>query len=831
MGKEKDSLSSAMLKITKQILCNCKSIKPITPQSVSVKNLSGFSPDFTHISNDLIFIFSKQLFSPDNPKLNSLARLLNTKIVESVLNSLDNWKTAHVFFNWATAQYGYKHNIYTYNAMASILSHARQNASLKGLVFDILNSGCAITPGTLGYLIRCLGSVGLVDEANLVFDQVKLKGVCVPNSYSYNCLLEAICRSKPICFALLETRLKEMRDQGWEFSKYTLTPVLQAYCNEGKFDEALGVFNEIHKRGWIDAHVFSILVMSFSVWGEIDKALELIKMMEDQDIRLNEKTFCNLINGFVKKCRVNEALQLFEMMIKHNISPDISLYDVLIGGLCAKNEFDKALSLFSQMKRFNIQPDVRIVSKLILSCPECQLARVIEEIRKYIDIDQASLCNSLLSSLVNSGFIDKAYNFLQAMMGNDRSEAQKTVIIAPNTTSFSIVINGLLQAAKLDSALCLFQEMVEIDCKRDLLLYNNLIDGLCNADRMEESYELLREMTESGFKPTQFTLNCIFGCLCRRGDTSRAIDMIKKMRVHGYEPWIKHYSLSVKKLCKHGKATEASIFLDNMFKQGFLPDIVAYSALLDGFVEINEMDEALKVFNVICARGHCLDVVAYNILIKGFCKSRRISEARKLFDEMSVKGLVPSVVTYNLLIDGYCKDGLIDEALQFLSTMSEKETEPNVITYTTLIDGLCKAGKADEAIMVWNEMRRKECVPNRVAFMAYIDGLCKCGRPEIAFIRFCEMEEKGMDPDSFVYAALISCFVAELKLPVAFEILKKMVDKGKFPNMVDKNYVILKDAVVKLLEDSRTCSGVKELIANGDLPVVCIADIENGRDL
>ena len=92
-----------------------------------------------------------------------------------------------MFFKWASNQNGYRHNIYTYNAMASILSRARQNALLKALASDVVSSRCSMNPGAFGFLIRCLGSVGLIDEANDLFDQVKRVGLCVPNDYSYNC--------------------------------------------------------------------------------------------------------------------------------------------------------------------------------------------------------------------------------------------------------------------------------------------------------------------------------------------------------------------------------------------------------------------------------------------------------------------------------------------------------------------------------------------------------------------------------------------------------------------------------------------------------------------
>ena len=82
-------------------------------------------------------------------------------------------------------------------------------------------------------------------QASSVFDRVREMGLCVPNAYTYNCLLEAISKSNSSSVELVEARLKEMRDCGFHFDKFTLTPVLQVYCNTGKSERALSVFNEI----------------------------------------------------------------------------------------------------------------------------------------------------------------------------------------------------------------------------------------------------------------------------------------------------------------------------------------------------------------------------------------------------------------------------------------------------------------------------------------------------------------------------------------------------------------------------------------------------------
>ncbi|PON68231.1 Tetratricopeptide-like helical domain containing protein [Parasponia andersonii] len=788
--------------------------------------------EHAHVANGLISIFFERPFSPENPELKRLAPVLTTKLVETVLNCFKSWEIAHLFFTWASNQSGYRHNCYTYNAMASILSHARQNGPLKALALDFVNSNCSITPGGLGFFLRCLGSLELVSEANFVFDQVKKKGLCVPNDYTYACLLEAI--SKPSSIDFLEMRLQEMLDSGWEINKYTLTPLLGAYCNAGQFEKALNIFHEMRERNWVDAHVFSVLVLSFSKWGEVDKAFELIERMEDHSLVMNEKTFFVLINGFVRESRVDKALQLFLKMRKSGFGVDISLYDVLIGGLCKNKELEKALCLYSEMKELGIRPDVGILTKLISSCSnEEDIIRLLVETQEDMDEEGIIwLYNSVFHCLINMGLVGKAHVLLRTIMGimGDESDSGFTVNellkrkVRPLTSYFRIVIDGLLKTDKLDMALCLFKDMTLIGCKPDRLIYNNLIDELCNSNRLEESYELLRDMEDSGLEPTQFTHNSLYGCQCRRENVAGALELLKRMRMHGHEPWMKYSTLLVKWLCKHRKVDEACNFLHDMLHEGFLPDIVAYSAAMDGLIKSEQVDRALRLFKDICARGYCPDVIAYNTLINGLFKAKRISEAENLVNEMVMKGLIPSVVTYNLLIDAWCKSGDIDRAMHCLSTMFEEEREPSVITYTTLIDGLCAAGRSDDALKVWDDIASKGCAPNRITFMALISGLSKCGRPDTALVYLRKMEEMEMKADCFVYITLLSAFLSNSNLPKAYEILKEMVDKGSIPDQTNKNHAIVRDAILKLLADDLTSSSVKALIAKEDIPSINLSD-------
>ncbi|XP_068648491.1 putative pentatricopeptide repeat-containing protein At5g08310, mitochondrial [Aristolochia californica] len=773
---------------------------------------------------------------------------LTPGIVELVLKRLSSWKPAYEFFLWASRQGGFKHTCYTYNAMAEILARAKKKDLLKSLSMDMVSSSIQSSPGALGFLIRCLGIQGLLEEANYVFDHAKLLN-CVPNRYTYNCLLEALAKCERV--DLVESRFREMIDLGLEPDKYTFTPLLQAYCHGGNFEEAQSVFNKICNNDWMDEYVFTILVVSFSKWGDVDRAFELIKRMENLNIRLNEKTFYILIHGFSRENRVDEALILFTRMKELGFSKHLSLYSVLIDGFCRQKQLGKVLTLYNEMRESGISPDVSVIVTLVSffggEGEWDSVNRLLEETAAFLDEkDIVSIYNSILQGLVNNSLENEASCLIRTTMGSKKLDSDQSklckydeklkAIISwlskfkkagiPNASSFNIVIDALCKSSELDLALDLANCMTEMGCTGNLLVYNNLIDKLCENDRLEEADGVLRKMKEAGFKPTQFTFNAIFGCLCRRQNLPDALNLIKEMRHQGHEPWIKHYSFLVKQLCSFGKVDEACNFLHEMVEVGFLPNLIAYSSIMDGWCKVGDLDRALNLFLDISRKHHLPDLVAHNVIISGLCKSGRMNEAQDIFNEMLEKGLVPSVVTYNLLIDGWCKIGRIEDALLYSLKMGDAGRLPTVVTYTTLIDGMCNSKQPDEALGMWEKMREKQCVPNRITYLALVSGLCKCDRTDEALGYFNEMEREGHEPNSFVYMALINAFISKKNLPMAFKLLKEMVQKAKCPNPSDKNYPLLINALLNLYEHRETSLDVKKLIQDG-----CIPDLHDVDDL
>ncbi|KAL0680715.1 hypothetical protein Bca4012_047562 [Brassica carinata] len=150
------------------------------------------------------------------------------------------------------------------------------------------------------------------------------------------------------------------------------------------------------------------------------------------------------------------------------------------------------------------------------------------------------------------------------------------------------------------------------------------------------------------------------------------------------------------------------------------------------------------------------------------------------------------------MVDGWCKEGEIELAMSCVARMYEDEKDPDVVTYTSLIHGLCASGRPSEVISRWNKMKGRGCCPNEITFMALIQGLCKCGWTSEALVYFREMEEKEMEPDSGVYVSLVSSFLLSGNISEGFGIFREMVCKGRFPVLVDRNYMVAVDAADKV---------------------------------
>ncbi|KAG8085147.1 hypothetical protein GUJ93_ZPchr0010g11072 [Zizania palustris] len=433
----------------------------------------------SYLAHNLLDEFSRPRASRDAARLRRLATHLTAPAAESVLMKLPSWRHALDFFRWAAEQPGFRHSCYSLNAMASLLPR-HQHTHLDRIAADAIATRCLMTPGALGFLLRCLGAAGLTDTAVRVFDAARASFSCTPNSYTYNCLLDALAKAGRADDA--DARVREMVTKCGDGSvdKYTLTSLLRCYCNAGRPDDANDVFQRMSERGWVDEHVLTTLAVAFSKWGKVEGAVDLVRRMEALGMRLSEKTLNVLVHGFAKQGRIDKAMDMFAKMLSYGFVIDLAMYSVLIEGLCQDKDIGKAVKLFKEMKSSGVAPDVRLLKRMIEAfCREGDFATVDLFINDNAECLKSGgvvpLYNAVLEGLVNRGEVEAAYELLCSMVCGGHGVNDDATVGAhmlhikedakPNSDSFNIVVCGLCKVKKLDMALALIKDMSGLGCK------------------------------------------------------------------------------------------------------------------------------------------------------------------------------------------------------------------------------------------------------------------------------------------------------------------------------------------------------------------------------
>nr|POE46257.1 putative pentatricopeptide repeat-containing protein, mitochondrial [Quercus suber] len=164
---------------------------------------------------------------------------------------------------------------------------------------------------------------------------------------------------------------------------------------------------------------------------------------------------------------------------------------------------------------------------------------------------------------------------------------------------------------------------------------------------------------------------------------------------------------------------------------------------------------------------------------------------------MVQEGFLLDIIPYSAAIDGLIKTQEVDRALELFPDICSRGYCPDVAAYNILISVLYKAKRVSEDEDILHEMEAmlflsqnfvEDRKPNVTTYTTLMNGLCNAGRPDDAL---------------------------------------EMAGKGNFPDPLDKNCLIVRDAVPKLSEDARTSSRVRNLIAEGRIPKICCSDIKD----
>ncbi|KAK4792159.1 hypothetical protein SAY86_022594 [Trapa natans] len=219
----------------------------------------------------------------------------------------------------------------------------KYNDAIK-LFDEMLERGCEPTPHIYCTLINGLGSGKKLSEAIGFFERMKASGI-TPTIPTYNALIGAYCWSEKIADA--HRVIEEMRNLGNGPNSRTYDIILHHLIRARKTKEAYELFQRMGSEGEAPPMLstYEIVMRMFCNEGRVDMALRVWEQMKSCGFLPGMQMFSMLILSLCDDNRLDEACNYFQEMLDVGIRPPANMFSKLKQSLIDQGKNDKVLSL------------------------------------------------------------------------------------------------------------------------------------------------------------------------------------------------------------------------------------------------------------------------------------------------------------------------------------------------------------------------------------------------------------------------------------------------------------------------------------------------------
>jgi len=131
--------------------------------------------------------------------------------------------------------------------------------------------------------------------------------------------------------------------------------------------------------------------------------------------------------------------------------------------------------------------------------------------------------------------------------------------------------------------------------------YDTLVQGLCNAAEVDGAVELLNEMCGSGIEPNVVVYSCLLPGYCKSSRWQDVGKVFEEMSGRGIQPDVIMFTGLIDSLCKEGKTGKAARVKGMMVERGMEPNAVTYDVLINSLCKEGWVREAMTLKNEMVA--------------------------------------------------------------------------------------------------------------------------------------------------------------------------------------------------------------------------------------
>ncbi|XWS71978.1 hypothetical protein CRYUN_Cryun02cG0001200 [Craigia yunnanensis] len=480
-------------------------------------------------------------------------------------------------------------------------------AALGGLELDnILGSS----------VINFYSKVGLIEDAQLVFDRMREKDVV-----TWNLIISSYVQCGLIEKALNTCHL--MRLENLRFDCVTLSSILTAAANSsniklGKEGHCYCIRNSLQsdvvvassivdmyaKCGRIgcarqvfssttdkDVILWNTLLAAYADVGHSGVALKLFYQMQLESVPPNVTSWNLVIFGFIRNHQLNEAKDFFSQMQSLGAHPNLITWTTLITGLAHNGFHDEAVQIFQKMQESGIKPNTISISSALSACTNVTSlwhGRAIHGYAIRHDLgSQISVSTALVDMYAKCGYLSQA----KRVFDNNLSKELPV---------YNAMISAYALHGQAGEALAVYKHLEEAGVEPDGITFTSVLSACSHTGRVNEGLEIFVDMvSKHHFWPSMEHYGCVVSLLSRSGHLDEAFRLILTMP---YEPDARIIG-SLLSTCREHNERELGEHLSKYLLELEPDNSGNYVAISNAYAAAGRWDEVSEIRDLMKEKG------------------------------------------------------------------------------------------------------------------------------------------------------------------------------------------------------------------------------------
>ncbi|KAJ9549338.1 hypothetical protein OSB04_021881 [Centaurea solstitialis] len=360
-------------------------------------------------------------------------------------------------------------------------------------------------------LLRCC----VLSLSNFHYARQIFSSLASPNVYLYTAMITAYASQPDHDSSLLLYR-EMVRKQRPKVSHFIYPHVLKSCPEVLGSNGTKMVHAQIVGTGYGEYPVVQTALID--AYSRFSSDVGVARRLFDEMSERNVVSWTAMISGYTRAGEMGSAVELFDEMPDR----DTPSWNSIIAGCTHNGMYSEAIRLLRRMVADGMKPNHVTVLCSLSAFGHTGMLQLGKSTHAYV------LRNGLApNSLIANGLVDmygKCGSLKEARRVFDNTSNR-------NLTSWNSMINSFALHGQSESAIKIYDEMMERNVKPDSVTFVGLLNACTHGGLVEKGRSFFTSMVrENGIEPDIHHIGCFIDLLGRAGEFSEAMEVIESMK-------------------------------------------------------------------------------------------------------------------------------------------------------------------------------------------------------------------------------------------------------------------------------------------------------------